>query len=169
MDAMECLLNRRSIRKYKTEQIKDSELDAVLKAGTYAPTGKGLQSPLIVVVQDPETIADLARLNNEVSGRDYDPFYGAPTLLIVFSDSKAYPDHDGSLVLGNLMNAAYAQGLGSCMIWRAKEVFEMEEGKAYLKKWGLPEDLRGIGHCILGYPDETPTAKPRKEGYIVKV
>jgi len=76
---------------------------------------------------------------------------------------------NGSLVLGNLMNAAHAVGLGSCWIHRAKQTFETEEGKELLRKWGLPEHLVGIGNCILGFAEETPNARPRKEGRIVKV
>ena len=67
------------------------------------------------------------------------------------------------------MNAAHALGLGSCWIHRAKQTFELPEGKELLKKWGLPENLIGIGNCILGYEAEKPSEKPRKEGRIIKV
>jgi nitroreductase len=162
---------RRSIRRYKKEQIKASELDAVLEAGTWAPTGAGSQSPVIVAVQDAAAIAEMEKLNAKVMGNpDAHTFYGAPTVCIVLVDKSApTPVYDGSLVLGNMMNAAYAIGLGSCWIHRAKEVFASPEGKALLKKWGLdPEKYEGVGNCILGYADETPTAKPRKAGYVIK-
>ena len=67
------------------------------------------------------------------------------------------------------MNAAHAVGLGSCWIHRAKQVFESPEGKALLRRWGLSEDLVGVGNCILGNADEDPAPKPRKEGRIVKI
>lgn len=168
--AMECLLNRRSIRKYKPEQISKDELDAVLQAGICAPTAKNRQSPIIVVVQDKEDIAYMSKLNAQIFGVDTDPFYGAPTVLVVLADANnKNAVADGSLVMGNLMNAAYANGLGSCWINRARELFDMPEGKALLKKWGIEGEYIGIGNCILGYADETPQMKPRKDNYIYYV
>ena len=105
------------------------------------------------------------------SGTDTDPFYGAPVVLVVLAD-KNRPTcvYDGSLVMGNLMNAAASLGIGSCWIHRAKEVFASEEGKALLKKWGVEGDYEGIGHCVLGYPArDVPKAKPRKENYVYYV
>jgi nitroreductase len=161
------LIERRSCRKYSTTQIKEEELNSVLKAGEYAPTGMGRQSPIILVLQNKEKIEKLSKLNAKIMGTDKDPFYGAPTVLIVLADKNigTYKE-DGSLVLGNLMNAAYSLGLGSCWIHRAKEEFETEEGKELLKEWNIPENYVGIGHCILGYPEEKSEAKPRKEDYI---
>lgn len=161
------LVERRSCRKYKKEQIKDDDLNLILKAGEYAPTGMGRQSPIILVLQNKEKIEKLSKINAKIMGIDKDPFYGAPTVLVVLAD-KNIGTHieDGSLVLGNLMNAAYSLGLGSCWIHRAKEEFETEEGKELLKEWNIPENYVGIGHCILGYPEEKSEAKPRKDGYI---
>lgn len=161
------LIERRSCRKYSTTQIKEEELNSVLKAGEYAPTGMGRQSPIILVLQNKEKIEKLSKLNAKIMRTDKDPFYGAPTVLIVLADKNigTYKE-DGSLVLGNLMNAAYSLGLGSCWIHRAKEEFETEEGKELLKEWNIPENYVGIGHCILGYPEEKSEAKPRKEDYI---
>ena len=155
------LIERRSCRKYSTTQIKEEELNSVLKAGEYAPTGMGRQSPIILVLQNKEKIEKLSKLNAKIMGTDKDPFYGAPTVLIVLADKNigTYKE-DGSLVLGNLMNAAYSLGLGSCWIHRAKEEFETEEGKELLKEWNIPENYVGIGHCILGYPEE------KSEDYI---
>ena len=171
-ETLRVLRERRSIRKYKTEQIKDGELDAILEAGTWAASGKNLQTAVMVVVQDQETIQLMSRLNAEIFGRlGTDPFYGAPTVVVVLADGEK-PNwlQDGSLVLGNLMTAAASLGVGSCWINRAKELFEMPEGKALLAKWGLPETLRGVGNCILGYPEgEIPAPRPRKDGYIVRV
>ena len=171
LETLNSMKERRSIRSYEEKQITDAELDAVLEAGTYAATGMGKQSPKMVVVQDKDTIAQLSKLNAQVMGKDTDPFYGAPTVVIVFAD-KNIPTYvqDGTLVLGNLMLGAYAAGLGSCWINRAKEVFEMPEGKEFMKKWGISEDYVGIGHCILGYTKgEMPEAKERKADYIVRV
>ena len=170
-EVLKCLKERRSVRRSKSEQIKDSELELILEAGTYAATGMGMQSPIMVVVQDAETIAKLSKMNAAVMGADTDPFYGAPTVVIVLADrTKGTCIQDGSLVMGNLMNAAYSLGVDSCWINRAQEVFDTEEGKAMLKQWGIEGDYIGIGNCILGYRDcELPQAKPRKENYVYRV
>ena len=171
-EAMQVLLTRRSIRKYKPEMIKEEELQQILEAGMYAPTAMGKQSPLMVVIQDKETMEQLRRMNATVMGNpDMDPFYGAPMMILVLADKNMRTCRDdGSLVMGNLMNAAHAVGVGSCWIHRAKEEFESEEGKALLAKWGIEGDYEGIGHCILGYPEgPAPEPKPRKEGYVVRV
>lgn len=161
------LMTRRSIRKYKPEQITREELETVLNAGMCAPTAMNKQSPIIVAVQNKDDIAYLSKLNAAVKGMTGDPFYSAPTVLVVLADAEnANAVPDGSLVLGNLMNAAHAIGLGSCWINRAREVFATDEGKALLKKWGIEGDYIGVGNCILGYPDEQPQMKPRKENYV---
>ena len=168
-ETLQTLETRRSCRAYKPEQITKEELEAVLRAGTFAPSAMNRQSAKIVVVQDAETRAQLTRMNAAVMGNTGDPMYGAPTILVVLADANARCGvQDGSLVMGNLMNAAAAIGLGSCWINRAKEEFETEEGKALLKKWGIEGDYIGVGHCILGYPTEEPRpAAPRKPDYIV--
>ena len=167
-EAMINLLTRRSVRKYKKEQISDSELQAVLGAGTYAPTARGAQSPLIVAVQNAQDIALMSRLNAAVWGKaDFDPFFGAPTVVVVFAEA-GNPNgvQDASLVMGNMLNAAHAMGLGSCWINHAREVFEMPEGRALLEKWGVEGDWVGVGNCILGYADgPEPQPIARKEGY----
>lgn len=152
--AMEVLLERRSIRSYKPEQIKGEELNAVIEAGRFAPTGMNRQPGLIIAIQAPEAREKLRKINAEIMGRDGDPFYGAPTILVVLVKADAFTGiYDGSLIMGNMMNAAHALGLGSCWIHRAKETFEREDGKALLKEWGVEGDYIGIGHCILGYAD----------------
>ena len=170
-ETLQTLKKRRSVRAYLPKQIKEEELQQILEAGIYAPTGMGAQSPIMVVVQDKETISYLSKLNAEVMGSTSDPFYGAPTVIIVLADkNRGTCVEDGSLVIGNMMNAAASLGVGSCWIHRAKEVFESSEGKELLKKWGIHGDYIGVGNCILGYADgELPAAKPRKENYIYRV
>ena len=170
-EVLNAIKTRRSIRKYKAEQITDEQLDAILEAGTYAATGMGKQSPVIVVVQKPELIAKLSKMNAAVMGTTSDPFYGAPTVLIVLADPErgTYVE-DGSLVMGNLMLAAHAVGVDSCWIHRAKEEFETQEGKELLKSLGIEGDYEGIGHCVIGYMDgDEPEAAPRKDDYVYYV
>ncbi len=166
----ETILTRRSVRSYTADQVTDAHLDAVLEAGLYAPTAKNNQKPIMVAVRDKETRDLLSKMNAAVMGVDMDPFYGAPCVIVVLADPAmgTWID-DGSLVLGNLLNAAHALGLGSCWINRARECFDLPEGKQLLKKWGIPESYRGVGNCILGYPAEDPAPKPRLEGRIIKV
>lgn len=172
MDAMTCLLERRSCRKYKAEQIKAAELDAILKAGTFAASAMGRQPTKIVVLQDPADVAELERLNAKFLGNpEAKPFYGAPTVCLVLAKADVPTGvEDGSLVMGNLMNAAHAVGVASCWIHRAREAMESDEGKALLAKWGVEGEWRGVGHCILGYADgELPPARERKPDFVVKV
>lgn len=159
---------RRSIRKYKPDMIPEDVLNRIIEAGTYAATGMGKQSPIIIAVTNKEIRDKFSKMNAEIMGVDSDPFYGAPVVLIVLAD-KARPTYvyDGSLVMGNLMLAAHEEGIGSCWIHRAKEEFESAEGKAFLKSLGIEGDYEGIGHCVLGYTDgEEPKAMPRKENYV---
>lgn len=161
------IMNRRSIRKYKPEQITREELDVILQAGICAPTGKNRQSPILIAVQNKEVRDLLSRMNAQVLGMDVDPFYGAPTVVVVLAKADSpHAVQDGSLVLGNMMTAAKAIGLGSCWINRAREVFDSAEGKQLLARWGVEGDYIGVGNCILGYPDEEPVMKPRKPDYI---
>ncbi len=169
--AIEVLKTRRSIRAYEERMPEKDLIDQVVEAGTYAPTGMGKQSPIIVAITD-KTVRDrISKLNADIAGTESDPFYGAPVVLVVLADRNC-PTYiyDGSLVMGNLLNAAHAAGLGSCWIHRAKEVFDTEEGKALLRQWGIDGDYEGIGNCILGYSaQETPTPAPRKSNYVYHV
>lgn len=165
------LLERRSIRKYKDTPVPEELIDKILEAGTFAPTGMNRQTPVMVAVTNTETRDWLEKENAKVMGdEDRKPFYGAPALIIVFRDPEVYTGfEDACLVMGNLLNAACSVGLGSCWIHRAKEVFETPEGKKLMKKWGVPENFIGVGNCILGYADEAPLPKPRKDGYFIKI
>lgn len=170
---IQAMIDRRSCRSYTKEQISEEALEQILLAGTYAASGMGKQAAKIVVIQDKGTIEQLRAMNAGVMGNpDLDPFYGAPTVCVVLADPEAARtwQEDGSLVMGNLMLAASAVGVASCWIHRAREEFDSPEGKALLKKWGIPERYRGIGHCILGYAASAlPEPKARKADYIVRV
>ena len=169
MNAMEAMLSRRSIRKYKDTMVPRELLDRILEAGTYAATGRGAQSPIMIAVTNRQMRDKLSRMNAAIMGTDSDPFYGAPVVIVVLAD-KSKPTvniHDGSLVMGNLMLAAHELGLGSCWIHRAKEEFESEEGKAILKELGVEDEYEGVGNCVLGYA-ETPAGEgaPRKDNRV---
>ncbi|MBP3646204.1 MAG: nitroreductase [Clostridia bacterium] len=166
--AMENMLTRRSVRKYKSDMIPREILDQILKAGSYAATGRNLQSPIMIAVTNQELRNRLSAMNARIMGVESDPFYGAPVVIVVLAD-RSVPTYvyDGSLVMGNLMLAAHELGIGSCWIHRAKEEFNSEEGKEILKQLGIEGDYEGIGHCVLGYPDgPLPAEKARKDHYI---
>lgn len=166
-DFIDLIKTRRSCRRYKPDQIDDRTLQAVLEAGTYAPTSKGQQSPFIVAVQDPALLKRLARMNADVMGTDTNPYYDAPTYIFVFAPADGRnPVQDGSCVMQNLMLAAHALGLATCWINREREMFATDEGQALMRQWGLPDGLMGIAAVAIGYADGVPDApKPRKDGY----
>lgn len=165
---LQAMKERRSVRAYQDKPVPRDAIERICEAGTYAPTGMGFQSPIILAVTNRQLRDRLSAMNARIMGRDVDPFYGAPVVLVVLADkSRGTYLYDGSLVMANLMLAAHAEGLGSCWIHRAKEEFESEEGKAILKELGIEGDYEGIGHCILGYADgPVPEAKPRKADYV---
>ena len=165
-DVIRCLLTRRSVKKYRAEQVEEEKLEQILQAGSYAACGMGKQAGKIVVLQDPADIAQLEKLNAQILGNpDLHPFYGAPTVCVVFADTSVGTwVEDGSLVIGNMLAAAHSLGVSSCWIHRAKEAFERPEGKQILKELGIEGDYEGIGHCVLGYPQQEGPSKtpPRK-------
>lgn len=169
-ETLRVLETRRSCRAYKPELIEEEKLQAILRAGTYAPTAMGKQSPIIIAITNRKLRDKLSVMNAKIMGQgeDFDPFYGAPELLVVLGDkSTGTYIYDGSLVMGNLMNAAADLGVSSCWIHRAKEEFESPEGKEILKSLGIEGDYEGIGHLILGYAAQPPKeAAPRKEDYV---
>mgnify|MGYP005783840445 CR=1 FL=1 len=168
-DILNAMETRCSIRAYRPEPVDRAVVEAIVRAGTYAPSGMGRQSGKIVVVTDPAVREILRAKNAEIIGNPAaDPFYGAPTVLVVLADSTV-PTwvEDGSLVMGNLLLAAAALEVGACWIHRARETFDSPEGKALLRQWGIPETYRGVGNCILGYPAAAPQPKkPRKSDFV---
>lgn len=163
------IVTRRSIKVYKSEQISQKELDIVLKAGLYAPSGRGMQSPVMVAVQNKDVMEQIVKMNAAVMGTDSNPYYEAPTVILVFApkDRNTYIE-DASCVLDTMMLAAHSIGLASRWIHREKEMFETDEGKGLMKKWGIPENFAGVGALALGYADcELPEPPARKKGRII--
>ena len=195
-DVLNKMKTRRSIRKFKSDMVPQEVLDQIIEAGLYAASGMGEQSPIIIQVTKKELRDEISKMNCDIGGwkEGFDPFYGAPAMLIVLA-KKSRPTYvyDGSLVMGNLMLAAHELGIGSCWIhlfnkfhqtgtgahelgigscWihRAKEEFESDWGKNFLKSLGVEGECEGIGHCALGYVDgEYPAAPARKENRVFYV
>ena len=170
-EVLNALTQRRSIRRYKADMPSKEDIQKIVEAGLYAPSGKGLQSSLVVAITDKGLRDRLMEMNRKIGGwaEGFDPFYGAPVVLLVLSDKSSYNHvYDGSLTMGNMMLAAHALGLGSCWINRAREEFESDEGRAILRELGIEGDWEGIGHCIVGYIDgDAPQPAPRKAGRVV--
>ena len=165
---IETIKTRRSIRRFKPDMLPRETIDAIIEAGLYAPSGMNTQNTVIVAITNREIRDRLSRANAAVMGAERDPFYGAPVVLVVLAEkSRRTHVHDGSLVMGNLMLAAHALGVGSCWIHRAQETFDQPEWKEFLASLGLEGDYEGIGNCILGYTDgEEPAAPARREGRV---
>ena len=172
-EVIKAICERRSVRSFRPDAVPTEQLREIIKAGTYAASGRGMQSAVIVAVTSKEIRDRLSAMNCRIGGwkEDFDPFYGAPAGLLVLADrSRPTYLYDGSLVMGELMLAAHALGLGSCWIHRAKEEFETPEGRQWLQEWGLTGDYEGIGHCVIGYPaGELPAPAPRREGRVLFV
>lgn len=168
MEVLEGILSRKSVKKYKSDAVPKEILEKILEAGKAAPTGRNLQAPIILAVTNRQVRDELSKINAEVMGAEgTDPFYGAPVVLVVLAKKEIRTRvYDGSLVMGNMLLAAHALGLGACWIHRAKETFELPEGKALLEKLGITEEYEGIGNCVIGYADAEPQAKPKKEDWV---
>ena len=169
-DIIKAMEERRSIRKFKADMPKKEDLEQIIEAGLYAANGMGKQAVITVAVTNKELRDRISRANCEIGGwkEDFDPFYGAPVILIVLAQKDwVNRVYDGSLVMGNLMLAAHSLGLGSIWIHRAKEEFEQEEWKNLLKDIGVEGEWEGIGHCAVGYINgDAPKAAPRKDGRV---
>ena len=168
MEVLEGILSRKSVKKYKSEPVPKEILEKIIEAGKAAPTGRNLQAPIILAVTNRQVRDELSKINASVMGAEgTDPFYGAPVVLVVLAKKEIRTRvYDGSLVMGNMLLAAHALGLGACWIHRAKETFELPEGKALLEKLGMTEEYEGIGNCVIGYADGEPQAKPKKEDWV---
>lgn len=151
------LINRKSCRSFKNMHVEQEKIDLIVKSGLNAPSGKNLQTPIFVVVQNEEIINKLSKLNASFLNAQTDPFYGARDLIIVLAKKVGLYQCDGALAMGNLLNAAYSLNVDSIWINRAKEVFETNEGLEIIKSLGIDFEVEGIAFCCLGYhKDEKP-------------
>lgn len=159
------MLERRSVRKYKAMPVSDELLQTITNVGIWTMSGMNMQSVQLVVVRSPEMLARLVAVAEDFPNRGGNPFYGAPVVILAFAAQDACaPVQDASLALGNMANAAFSLGLGSCWINCVKDIFSQGEGET-LRKELLP-DMKYIpvGSLAVGYADEEPAPKPRIEG-----
>ena len=169
-EIIKAMEERRSVRKFKPDMPAKADIEQIIEAGLYAANGRGKQAAIVIAVTDKQLRDKISEDNRKIGGwaEGFDPFYGAPVILIVLAD-KNWPTavHDGSLVMGNLMLAAHSLGLGSIWIHRAREEFETDEYRQLLKDLGVEGEWLGIGHCAVGYADgEIPAPAKRKEGRV---
>ncbi len=169
-EVLKAMKERRSIHKFTAEMPPKKAIEEIIEAGLYAPSGKNHQESLIIAVTNQEWRNKIAKANCKIGGwkEDFDPFYGAPVILIVLSDKNdSNHIYDGALTMGNMLLAAHALGLGSIWINRAKEEFEQEAFQTFLKDLGIKGEWEGIGHCAVGYiAGDRPKASPRKPNRV---
>lgn len=167
---IKAIKERRSIRRFKPDMPPRGDLEQIVEAGLYAANGMGKQAVITVAVTNRAVRDRLAEANRQIGGwqEGFDPFYGAPVILVVLADKNwANRVYDGSLVMGNLMLAAHSLGLGSIWIHRAKEEFERDEWKKLLSDIGVSGEWEGIGHCAVGYMEgDLPGAAKRRDGRV---
>ena len=171
-EVLKCIKERRSVRKFKPETPPRKLLEQIAEAGIYAASGRGQQATKTIVVTDPAIRKKIVRANCEIGGwgEEFDPFYGAPAILIVLYDKSCRTGiYDGSLVMGNMMLAAHSLGLGSIWIHRAKEEFDGAL-KSWLADLGIAGEWEGVGHLAVGYANgDVPNAAERKPGRVIWV
>lgn len=167
-DILEVIESRRSVKKYKNDMVRDEDIEKVIRAGMYAPTGRNQQSPIIIAITNKEVRDELSKTIASLRGVNIDPLYNAPVVLVVLADKSVNTHvYDGSCVMENMLLAAHSIGLGACWIHHAKEVFESRFGLSLLKSLGISGEYEGVGHCILGYADVVNSSKlPRKDNYV---
>lgn len=165
-EILKAMEERRSVRKFKPDMPRREDLEAITEAGLYAASAMGKQSAIAVAVTNRELRDRISDDNRKIGGwgEGFDPFYGAPAILIVLAP-KNWPNrvYDGSLMMGNMMLAAHSLGLGSIWIHRAREEFETDAGRKLLEDLGIEGEWEGVGHCAVGYVDgELPPAAERR-------
>ncbi|MGI6230185.1 MAG: nitroreductase [Tractidigestivibacter sp.] len=168
-EVLQAIRERRCVRKFSDKPVPRELIEKVVEAGLWAPSGMGRQSSIVLAVTDSKVRNRLAEANRKVMGapEGTDPFYGAPVVLVVLADANCPTAvEDGSVTLENMLLAAHSLGLGGCWIHRARQEFEQPEFKELLVKLGVKGDYIGVGHCILGWPDQVPEVKPRRDGRV---
>lgn len=164
---------RRSCKNFRPDKVADELVAKVVEAGVWAASGRGLQSPVVVRLKDAGLRSRISAENAAILGREIDPFYGAPEILLVLVEAGVNTAVcDGSLVLGNMMLAAHSLGLGSCWIHRAREESEKPDGVVaeIVKRLSLPGKYVGVGHLALGYAAAPlPPPPPRRAGRFLEV
>ncbi len=168
-ETVKTLISRKSTKSFEDRHVDKALIEQIVAAGLNAPSGRNKQTPLVAVVTDEGTVQKLSAMNGAVLGMGGDPFYGAKDVIAVLARREGTYVYDGSLAMGNLLNAAFSLGVGACWIHRAKEVFASEDGKALLSMWGIEEDVEGIGFCILGYAKEEKAKTAIQEGRVFYV
>ncbi len=170
---LDAIKSRRSCRSYLPDQITDEQLDLILEAGLYAPSGMNKQAPVFIAIQDPETIRELSKINTALwKKKGPDAFFGAPTLIAVLSNPHVMHTYklDAMCCVMNMLQAAESLDLGAACISRAKETFESDYGRALLQKLGIEEGYEGVEHVIVGYrKGEKGAPLPRREGRVYQI
>lgn len=182
MELMQAIYSRRSIRRYKSQPVPRELVQQLLAAAVMAPSGSNAQPWSFVIIQDKELLkkySDRAKVlaleqmrkgtdpygyQKLLSDPDFNIFYNAGTLIIIYGDQSPTAYVDCSLAAQNLMLAAHGLGLGSCWIGFSSALCNSPEFKEEL--W-IPENLTAVAPLIIGYPDAIPHEFNRKEPQIL--
>jgi nitroreductase len=180
-ETLNIIKQRRSIRSYKDEQVKEEELQAVLEAGLYAPNA-GDQAWHFTVVQNRELLDRLNRAAKEAAkqmnmphlmelGNDenFNCLYGASTLIIVSGNGQCpIPlEADCAAATQNLLIAAESLGLGSCWIFFVLLAFQSSQGPEFRKELKIPEGYKPYYSAIFGYPKDAVTDLPDRKPNLI--
>lgn len=168
-ETIRSIIERRSIRSFSDRPVEMEKIEEIIKAGQYAPSGMNRQERIFIVVTDREKRDELSRVNASVMGRDADPFYGAPVVIIVAYKKGSFTGiYDASASIENMLIAAESLSLGSCWVFRAKEELESEWGKKLLSSLSLEDEYVGVGNVAVGYYDgsKKPGAAERRPGSV---
>ncbi len=179
-ETIKVINSRRSIRKYKPQQIPDTEIQAIMETAIHAPSAMNQQKWHFTVIQNAEILAKLAEMVRQsmlkssvefaierAKNPDFNVFYGAPTVVLVTADEKAgFTEFDCGAAAENIAVAACSLGIGSCMIGLSAFLFNSEEASEIKKELGVPEGYKFIITIALGYKDIDPPVPPKNKDAI---
>ncbi|MDH7477155.1 MAG: nitroreductase family protein [Candidatus Bathyarchaeota archaeon] len=179
-ETIKVIKSRRSIRRFKTEQIGDSELQGILECALLAPNARNQQKWHFTVIQNKDVLNKMVNILKENmlnSGIEFlaerakdpafNPFGNAPTLILITADKTArFVEIDCAAAAENILIAAESFGLGSHIMTSTELLFTSEEGKKLKQELGVPEGYEHVCTIALGYKDEVPPAKPRRKDVI---
>ncbi|MGB9683590.1 MAG: nitroreductase family protein [Candidatus Bathyarchaeales archaeon] len=179
-ETIEVIKRRRSIRRFKPEQIRDSDLQEILECALLAPNARNQQKWHFTVIQNEEVLNKMASIMKENmlnSGSfarsaknsipEFNPFGNAPTVVLITADKTTrFAEIDCALAAENILIAAESLGLGSYIMTSTEFLFTTEKGKELKKELGVPEGYEHVCVIALGYKDENPPAKPRRKDVI---
>ena len=161
------ILTRRSVREFIEKPIKREELNEILKAASYAPSGMNRQTWQFTAVTNREKIQKLAKAIAKKLSRENYNLYN-PEVIIIHSNEREsiWGKEDNACALENIFLAAHSLGIGSVWINQLQDICDEKEIRDILKDFGIPDNHIVYGFAALGYPKEGIKKEPLKTGII---